>query len=124
MKKSDIWIIVLVLILAVGFFSVNRWMNSNYDARIVEVIDSGEVIYTGALDEIDEESFRIDTDQGYNIIWIHQGVVTVIEADCRDQVCVLSRDISQPGESIVCLPHELIVRIVGTQTGDVDVISN
>ena len=32
-------------------------------------------------------------------------------ADCRDQICVRHRAVSAVGESIICLPHKLVVEI-------------
>ncbi len=34
------------------------------------------------------------------------------EADCPDKVCVGMRRISKSGETIVCLPHKLVIAIV------------
>jgi hypothetical protein len=47
----------------------------------------------------------------YNIVEIKDGMVTVTEASCRNQVCVKHSPVSRSGESIVCLPNRLVVRI-------------
>ena len=47
----------------------------------------------------------------YNVVVISGGSVSVTEASCKNQVCVRHGSISRPGESIVCLPNRLIVRI-------------
>lgn len=123
MKKNDVLIILAVLILALGVYATNQWRNSRFDQRIVEVISHGETIYSEVLtDELSDEIY-LETPEGYNRVLIEEGIVRMIEADCRDQVCVLSKAISLPGESIVCLPHEVIVQVVGDLQGDVDVIS-
>ena len=49
----------------------------------------------------------------YNTVVIQGGKVSVTEATCKNQVCVKHKDISRSGESIVCLPNKLIVRIEG-----------
>ena len=39
----------------------------------------------------------------------------MIDADCNDLVCVRSFGaISKPGETILCLPHKLIVEVRST----------
>ena len=47
----------------------------------------------------------------YNVVVISGGTVSVTEASCKNQVCVKHGAISRPGESIVCLPNRLVVRI-------------
>jgi len=44
----------------------------------------------------------------------------VTDADCPDRLCVKQRAISKQGETIVCLPHRLIVKIEGGDAPDVD----
>ena len=47
----------------------------------------------------------------YNVVSVSGGTVTVTEASCKNQVCVKHGAISAAGESIVCLPNRLVVRI-------------
>ena len=47
----------------------------------------------------------------YNVVNISGSKVSVTEASCKNQVCVKHGAISRPGESIVCLPNRLVVRI-------------
>jgi hypothetical protein len=41
-------------------------------------------------------------------------------ADCRDQICVHHIPISGSGESIICLPHKLVVTVTGKQDNEND----
>ena len=52
----------------------------------------------------------------YNLISVTDGMVVVEAADCKDQICVRHKPISSKGESIICLPHRLVVEIVGDDT--------
>lgn len=54
---------------------------------------------------------QIKTDYGFNTVIISNGKCSVIDADCRDGICVNRGKISKIGESIVCLPHKMIVEI-------------
>ena len=126
MKKSDLLIIIAVIILAGSFYLTNFLMNQKSDEMTVEVYAFDELVYSNVLNDKTEDVFIIDNETGYNKIIIDEGVVTMIEADCRDQICVLSRPISRPGEVIVCLPHQVIVQInsPSPDEGDIDAISN
>lgn len=51
----------------------------------------------------------------YNLIAVVDGEVTMEAADCRDQICVRHKPISSDRESIICLPHKLVITIAGRE---------
>lgn len=51
--------------------------------------------------------------ESYNILQISNGAAAIVEANCGDHTCVRTGTVSREGETIVCLPHHLIVRIEG-----------
>lgn len=55
-----------------------------------------------------------------NTLVIKDRAAQVVEASCPDQVCVNHGAIRYEGESIVCLPHRLVVTVEGGQPSDVD----
>ena len=55
-----------------------------------------------------------------NTLVIENGTARVVEASCPDQICVNQGAVRYAGESIVCLPHKLVVTIEGGQPSDVD----
>lgn len=58
-----------------------------------------------------------------NTLVIENGAARVEQADCPDQVCVRQGAVRYNGESIVCLPHKLIVSIEGGGSNGVDGIT-
>lgn len=71
--------------------------------------------------------YPLDTDrtvtlggEAYNILQIAGGAAAVIEANCGDHTCVRTGAVSREGESIVCLPHRLVIRIEGGGASDFD----
>ncbi|MFR4337598.1 MAG: NusG domain II-containing protein [Lachnospira pectinoschiza] len=40
------------------------------------------------------------------------------DADCPDKLCVKTGMISKTGETIVCLPHRVVVEIIGAAADD------
>lgn len=109
MKKTDWLLIVLALVAAVGIWLFYSAGAKNGEG--VEITVDGESKAFLPLKE--DDSIRIDTENGYNIVTVQDGTVTVTEADCRDQVCVEHKKIKKVGETIVCLPHKLVVEITG-----------
>ncbi len=55
-----------------------------------------------------------------NTLVIERGAARVAEADCPDQVCVRHGAVQYAGESIVCLPHKLVITIEGGAANDID----
>mgnify|MGYP002574392278 CR=1 FL=1 len=54
---------------------------------------------------------------------IENGSVHMEDADCPDQYCVQHAAIRSSHETIICLPHELVVEITGGDVSDVDIIT-
>lgn len=71
--------------------------------------------------------YPLDTDRtvtlgegAYNIFQIAGGKAAVIDANCGDHTCVRTGAVSREGESIICLPHRLVIRIEGGRTSGFD----
>ena len=48
-----------------------------------------------------------------NTLVIADGMARVTEASCPDQICVRRGAVQYAGESIVCLPHKLVIAVQG-----------
>ena len=85
----------------------------------VEVFQDGERIATYPLDIPREVSLN----GGTNILVIEDGVAYLSYATCPDRTCVNTGKISYNGQSIVCLPHRITVKVVSGADGGVDFVS-
>ena len=52
-----------------------------------------------------------------------EGKAYMSGADCPDKLCVKQKAISKKGESIVCLPHKLVVQVTDGSAAEVDAIA-
>ena len=52
-----------------------------------------------------------DKDGHYNTITFEPKRVAITKANCSDQVCVRRGWIHKPGQTIVCLPHKVLIEI-------------
>jgi len=86
----------------------------------VQVTVNGEVYGEYSLNQ--DIRMCIDDGQtdGFNVFVIKDGKVSVTEADCPDKLCVKQRAISKNGESIVCLPHKLVISVTGGEEAEYD----
>ena len=78
-----------------------------------EVLCRGEVVCVLPLDEDGEYEVL----PGFTVA-VEKGAVRVTSSDCSGQDCVRHRPISRRGESIVCLPREIVIRIPGEPETD------
>ena len=64
------------------------------------------------------------TENGTNLLQIRDGKAKMTGADCPDQLCVNQRAINKVGETIVCLPHRIVIEVEGAEKSDLDAIAN
>lgn len=107
----DILFIVLLALIGLGL-AAGIYLPSHDDAGQLEVVQNGTVIMTFPLDREMEKTIT-DKTGGSNTFRIENGRVTMIAASCGDKTCINTGAISHTGESIVCLPHRLVLRAAG-----------
>jgi len=61
----------------------------------------------------DIAAYDIVTKNGLNVLEIQNGAARIIYADCPDKLCVKQGRASDTGRRIVCLPHGVVVEILG-----------
>ena len=110
-----IWdIVLIVLLLALVGLSL-------YFSLVPEKGTTAEIYINGELYEsvplTQDKSIMLD----HLIVVISDGCVHVEDADCPDKICEKRGAISQAGQSIVCLPNRVVIKITGK--GEVEAIS-
>lgn len=122
MKKWDVIIIVALIIISFipeGVMFITN--NNKHDSLYVEVYSQGKLFKRLPLEKDSEEvTFTVENEFGENIVEIIDGQVKVVEADCYDEICVKAHAISKAGESIICLPHKIVVRVIGEGEQETD----
>ena len=66
-----------------------------------------------------ENDIEVEVSHGdhLNIVSIKDKKVYMEYSNCRNQICVHTGEITQPGDTIVCLPNYVIVEIIGNGEG-------
>lgn len=93
----------------------------SHQGNKVEITKDGKLWGTYSLDG--EHKITIHDGKELNVVKISGGKVTMESANCKNQVCVHHSPVSRTGESIVCLPHKIVVSIKG-EDNEYDTISN
>lgn len=111
MKKADFIVIAvtaaLILISCVFLYGIN-----NKSGEYVQVEVDGEITETLPLDV--DTTYKIRTGNGENTLVLANGKAMITQADCPDLICVNHSPIKRNGESIICLPHKVVITVVGT----------
>ena len=107
-KKADIIIAVSVIIAALVV--LGAFFLFSLAGGYVVVVQEGKEVARLPLDKDDSIAITHDA-LGHNTVVVKDGKVSVAQADCRDQICVKHKPVKNKGETIVCLPHKLIVEI-------------
>lgn len=108
--------VLLALILAFGGF----YILSCGDGDTVRVTVGGELYGEYPLSQ--DTTVEIRNGENLNLLIIEGGKARVETASCPDGICVSHKPISRDGESIICLPNEVVVSVHKTETDAPDII--
>ena len=113
--RNDIILLLCLLVTAGAVWCALTLLKA--PGEYVLVIVDGRETARYRLDS--ELTTDIETEGGHiNTLVITGGKAEITSADCPDKLCVNQKPISRAGESIICLPHKLVIRIEGA--GEVD----
>lgn len=120
MKKNDIILIVALAALALAAFGgVTLYAGLSTREPEAVVLEHGEE--KGRYPLSQDITLEIRQEGGaYNILQIKDGKADMIEASCPDNVCVNHRPVDGQGESLVCLPNQVVVEIQNAGEPEVD----
>lgn len=122
--KKDIILISGITLIAFLFWLIPHLLNERADMRDgrVRVFQDGEEI--GRYYVLQNQSVLLPYgEEHYNLMVIQDGKVSVMEADCPDGLCTRQREISRNGESIICLPHKIVIQIESNKEGAPDAVT-
>lgn len=109
-KLWDMIIVVFTLVISVAVFlcyiSADKGEN-------VEITINGELHSIYPLYE--NKTIDIITKNGNLKVCIEDNEAYISEADCNDKMCIKDRPVSRKGQTIVCLPLKVIVKIGGNE---------
>ncbi len=116
-RKRDLLIFLLAAVLAgAGFL---QWLPKS-GAPVAVIEQDGKEIRRVELSSIPQpETLVLDGEISVTIL-LEPGQVSIIHSDCPDQICVNTGTLTRPGQSAVCLPARVSVRIVGENNSGID----
>lgn len=117
-KWGDFVIMGAVALLAAALFAVLA-LQSAGDTLCAEIWQDGELIERVALTEQTDRTIEL----AHNTIVLRGETAQMLEADCRDQVCVRTGTLTRAGQTAVCLPNRIVLKLTGAQS-EIDVVAS
>ncbi len=116
--KKDIILLLGIILAAFLLWLIPYLLNKDASA-MVTVYQNGHEIGKYPLGKEQTISIPYGED-GYNLLFISGGEASISDADCPDGLCVRQRAVDQNGESIICLPHKLVIQITAGKERELD----
>ena len=110
---GDIFIAVIVLLIAAALFISFALSGRDKADRAACVYIDGELFQKIPLDEINAEAVELEINQDgiEMIIEISDGVVKIQRSNCKNQNCVKTAGINSPNQIIACMPNGVYILI-------------
>ncbi|WP_152394989.1 NusG domain II-containing protein [Paenibacillus guangzhouensis] len=129
LRRGDIMLIGIVLLCAIIFIIIKAFPNEVSDeshSKIAKITVDGKIFRTVEL-TAEPQEIKVETEDGhYNLLKVHDHGIEMIDADCPDKVCLTFGFITNPSQTIVCLPHRVLVEIENNnpmdQGDDIDAV--
>ena len=120
-RNDIILAVVLVLISLLAIFIITS-LQTTGEYAVVTV--DGKHIARYPLNKDTEITIHSGGDDEHiNVLVINNGKASVRDADCPDRICVSHKAISKVGETIVCLPHKLVISIEAEKAQNLDAVT-
>ncbi len=117
MKKIKITNFALAIVFVVITVICILWIifTNNQPSTGAEILVNGKVVRRiNDIGSDEEKEIVIENEYGKNVIVYGRGEIYVKEADCKNRTCVHFGSISKAGQSIICAPHKLVIKITGS----------
>lgn len=116
LKMGDITVIAVIIMLTVGLYIYGGTLSKNGQTAMI-VCDGKESFYS--LSE--EREIPINSNGVSLTVVIEDGYAYVKETDCPSKSCMNMGKIRKNGQTVVCVPARVYVKIVGEGAEDYDV---
>ncbi|MFA7435228.1 MAG: NusG domain II-containing protein [Bacilli bacterium] len=134
MKKLDLLVISLVLLLEVFLFVflIDGFQKRINEDRYMQIYLENELMYSLKLeDNLEKKLLLLSKDDkvydivnveldfeindnliGYDLVYIYNGGAQVVAADCKNRVVVNMGFTKHPNYPLICVPRNIVIRII------------
>ncbi len=120
--RNDFILIGSLVFAALIFLGIFLLKSEGGDWAVV-TLDGREIVRYSLSEDGEYPIISGENSEHSNQLVIKDGKASVTEANCPDGICVSHRAISRTGETIVCLPHKLVIHIETDKESELDMVS-
>ena len=110
MKPVDFILIILLMIASFSPFLLLR--GNQQPVQIAQLRVNSQVVKSFDLGKDQTYTYRDAAHDDINKIEVRDGQIAIVYANCGDQICVRKVYIGKTSQTIVCLPHRLVIEIM------------
>jgi hypothetical protein len=107
-KKSDILFFVVVAALIAAAFGIFQVVLPSQGREIV-IEEGGELVGVYSLKE--DQVIEVQGPLGISTVIIENGEAYMLDSPCPNKVCIAMGRISESGDSIICIPNRVYIRV-------------
>ena len=124
-KAGDIVLVLLVIVAAIaGVVLVSGASAGEKGSLAIIEVNGKEVRRLELSDKQRYRTLAVEGTLGPSTVAVEDGKIWMAESACRDKLCVGMGRIDSTGQSVVCLPNRVVIRITdGAKPGSVDAIT-
>ena len=115
--RNDL-IFIAALVLVVSVVGLCFYLFRGEGDKVVVTVDGKEFGTYSLSEDVRVEIRTGARKEELNILVIKDGQAYVETATCPDGICAGHKPISREGESIVCLPHKVVITVYVTEDKD------
>ncbi len=115
--RNDL-IFIAVLLLVVSGIGLCFYLFRGEGDKVVVTVDGKQYGTYSLTEDVTVEIRTGEAGEELNVLVIKDGQAYVEKATCPDGICAGHKPISREGESIVCLPHKVVITVYTTEEKD------
>lgn len=115
--RNDV-IFIVALLLVVSALGLCFYFFRGEGDKVVVTVDGKEFGTYSLAEDVKVEIRTGAQNEEVNVLVIRDGQAYMETATCPDGICADHKPISREGESIVCLPHKVVITVYATEEED------
>jgi hypothetical protein len=118
----DVALVVLIIIasIAIAWPARSRADQADSTSNTALIYQNGSLLYQIDL----REKRTVTLPEGGVKVRVHDGAVSVVEADCPKHICIHTGAIRRPGQVIACVPNKVLIEIKSATPAFLDAVAN
>lgn len=121
LTRTDTIIILILLALTVWSFNANSYFFKADSGSTASVYIDGKLTYK--IDLSINKKYHVPVPNGAAEVEVSSGKLYIKKSPCPRQICMHQSPISNEGESLICVPNSMVIKIDGDADKNLDSVT-